>query len=388
MFFKNNKCYIISWDQNYSIYAVYAYNKSNKITILDSYTLNNDGNSLKIQLEKIYSSFIKEKNPIVILSGYFPQTSIINIEMPLLEKKELKEAISLEIPRKFPFPIEDINWHYIIKNETNNKLNIKVCAISKSNINDFIQNAQNMTMDALIYPFMLSNTDNIQLKNIDENFICNDRMTPSMSEIKELSFNHIDGMEKIDIENFATPLLVASYVLQNNIDENLKIELPQTLITKRYKSFKLILYSISFILTLLISSLLFRYAQTSYQNNSKITKEIKNIKVKIDRLKRKNRMELHEDSDYSAMKLLLNGNYGFSEFTNYISFIESNIPDNVWVEKITSAGEKIRLTLKSEKTINTSSFENSDNFIIKGKKTELGGKRIYLDFEYTRRNNE
>ncbi len=413
-FLKNSECYVITWDKTNSVYGIHVSKKKNRCFIQRAvFKEGNENINLKDRLKKAYEELAPPKNALFVIGGYIPKTVFFEIKMPVLEKKELYDAIELEIPRHVPYSIEELRWSYSIDEKKDNTLFIKVCVIVEDTLEGIFSllNEIEIKVDAFIYPFMIPSAllsqEYLYLKGIDPNFVYLKKEmipTPTLNKQYYKDFlDFFDGKEEIrkvkgrfyedEIhENFIPSLLLASYTFHDNFikDKLTMLKLPSQLVPVRNKFMKFT-FSLSILVVLILtSSYIYRVVENRYSRYSALSNEIIKVRKKIQKIKNVNKLETIKSSKYSNIKLLKEAKYGTTKIIHCLYYISKNIPDNVWVKSLGSNNKTIKIELLSNSNIPGNILTNLNNFEIKKKSTGMNGGiyRAIIELEYMGENNE
>ncbi len=366
------ECLALSWDEALSVYGarVRLVGKGRLsvtgIARLDAGRDGEDGFSERLRQA---CSELGADSGCAVAGGFLPGAVCFETFITKLGAVETRQALSFELPRAIPFPVEDLAWNYRIvgDGETHGKPGFSIARVFAAPEREWSRlisalDAAGIKADAVVFPFMAvgegSDEKGFCLEGIDGEFSFCGGFENSLLEMRhcektELSedfFSGFDGLDKL-IDNdselrekLAPCLLLATYALSGNFSRDAQLELPEKLRPQRFKFLKLA--AAVLIATAILSGVGFagRKLWSAHHRLGMVKRAQSEINKRIEKIKAANKKSLALDELIGKISEASSGNADLLMCLHYLS---KKLPASMWVTNFSVRGDKIDVTIKS-----------------------------------------
>ena len=379
--------YIITWDNQYSVFALKMSKKGKDLHIDNAVFAQGDGvDCFADNLADAYDQINIPSNKRRIIGGYLPSAVCIEFEMIDLPKNELLEAVEMELMQYIPYPIDEIQWNCIY-NKMDDKVQVRIFVVPKNELNHLfsVLDEKYIKVDAFVYPFMVNDTSfeekNLAMKGIDNDFIMSN-VSDGVKEMKVAKyadnyislqyilkkFTNVDIIEKKTQKPsipFLPALLLGQYYLNGNFanQEQSFIKLPNKMIPQYFQKYKIIIAFFVLINILLALGLGARSYIDWNKRNKVVDAEYKKVSKRIKKVKLVNKKN-SKDPFLVSLEKLEDIKMPPNAFLQAIKYLSKSLPDSIWIKDISSNKTDISVTLNSYEEIETKIIDSNKLFTI------------------------
>jgi len=314
------------------------------------------------RLLEVFNRLAPGENHTIILASRFEGAICMDLNLPNLPHAEMEKALSFELPRHIPVPVEEIVWSYRItgnvheEGKSSSLAKVRIMAVSRKSWDSAVAEIvdSGIKADSATHPFMVFNTlpDNPEFILDDPNELL--KLFPGMPEDVSHDSMHLSGKfsglegfldySPVQKTGLLVCLLIGEFIINGTASpENIKIAaLPDTV---RPQRFRLVRYSVAalLIVVLLLGTVLLARnwwdARTRY---GRIIAEKQRINAKInefkqERLKNKKIDELIKKIDETEP--------GNNEMIQCLFTLSQKLPPSMWITMFSTRDDEMDLTI-------------------------------------------
>ncbi len=400
---KIKECVIIMWDGNFSVRAFCARKKSAKeILVLKTFSSSGTWENLASRLSAVRAEFNPSAEQVVILGGNLDGAFNVDLKIPKIPAHEIRNALSFELQRQLPLPVESLLWCYRISENLENSYRMRVFAVREEFWNKVLTVLleSGIKFDAFIHPAFCEDSSaefdldavNHFYEKLMQDFSKEVPVFPSSTATSffaasELKFND-DGAKQLDCGAFACRALFAHVLVHDVLRRIMSpFQVPQSLRPVRFKFLK-----ISFLMLLLINilfavTLCVRHANDARHRFGELKRE--NTKINAELLKIAQEDMLSKDMD-TFMKRISGVDIGETDMVGALLSLTKNLPSYIWISAFNARGNDIELTIltRNENGVQAelsklNSLPDFSNVSIKNTRRDRDGSlAVYLKLTY------
>lgn len=334
---KTGKCMVLLWD-NYRLNGNVLHFSNNTFTVLAQY----DGDSntpLSVQLREVFNKLKRYHVESVILSGFLPEFTCFDIQMPAVDRKTIRNMLQFELPSYLPVSAELMTAAFRIVRKEENKNIVRVFAVRTQTWRNLIDNLKEsgISIDAYCHPFMAA----------ELTADCNKISFPLIAPGLQLSLNEqglavLGKAETMEFDDQSVEVL-ARYGLSRNFyyDKACLSNLPEQSMIHRFKTRKRAAVLLTMFVVMAGSCLIYLHWK---DRHDKIEAYHRAIKLIDSRLQIQNdKVEKLSSIGSFAAKML---EASTSEpVLPLFETLSSKLPANTWITSFQIANNKASVTL-------------------------------------------
>jgi len=365
--FGNHSCTAIYWDKDGNIFgASVSKGEGGRIVVLKAVFSDPKITDFSDSLLDVYNRLAPGESHTIILASRFEGAICMDLNLPNLPHAEMEKALSFELPRHIPVPVEEITWSYRIignvreEGKPSSLVKVRIMAVSRKSWDSSVAGIvdSGIKADSATHPFMVFNVlpDNPEFILEDPNELL--KLFPGMPE--DVSHDKVHLSQKFSgLEGFLnyTPvqktgllvcLLIGESILDGTVSpDNIKISsLPDIVRPQRFRLVRYSAAALLIVVLLLGAVLLARNWWDVRTRYGQITAEKQRISAKInefkqERLKNKKIDELIKKIDETEP-----GNY---ELIQCLSALSQKLPSSMWITMFSTRDDEMDLTICTTK---------------------------------------
>ncbi len=352
------------WDKDGNIYgaSVSKGREPGKIAVLQTAFADSKIPVFPDRLRDIYNRLAPGESHTIIMASRYEGAICMELNLPNLAYAEMQKALSFELPRHIPVPLEEVVWSYrtigLVQEQgvPPSHVRIRVIAVSRKSWDSAVAGIvdSGIKADAATHPLMVFNSlpDNPEFILEDPGEML--KLFPGMPA--DVSIERPQLSEKfVGLEGFLnyTPaqktgmlicLLIGETILNGTLTpDNIRISpLPDVV---RPQRFRLVRYSAAALLAfvlLLGMVLLARNWWDARTRYGKIITEKQRVAVKINEFKQE---RLKNKKIDELIKKIDDTNPGNAEIFQCLLVLSQKLPTSMWISMFSTRDDEMDLTI-------------------------------------------
>ncbi|HRR06686.1 MAG TPA: hypothetical protein P5105_05330 [Victivallales bacterium] len=338
----------------------YAFQLNGKDNIvIDRYCKNSGPQTdLPVRIQAAYKELNPSSEQLIFFSSYLDGAFCLNIKIPKMPLSEIKNALTFEMQRQIPLPVETLKWNFKVIATHENSLSLKIFLVKEEVWNKVISYLidSNIKIDYFISPlFLLEHfteisseefTDFFQYLMIDFSSGINDN--DKAEKIKDIILKnyHFQKKEVEEDSGIFVAKLIASVIFGTKIPiRNLHLfELPSDLKPIRFRALKLSFLLLVILNLLLGFLLLFRYSLDARKKLGELKTEKRKIYTELQKIEREDRGNKSFDDFIAKISEL---DPGESEILPALVVLAKELPSSAWITSFSSRGREIDISIST-----------------------------------------
>ncbi len=394
------ECLVITKDKNFSLRAVVARRKSDtEISIIRTASSLGTLEDLPARISKVYSDLNPSEDHTVIIGTRLEGAFNVDIKTPKMPVNEIRNALSFELQRQIPLPIDSLAWCYRICSTSESSNLIRIFAVKADVWNNIVSILvqSGIKFDAFIYPAFCEDTGTDKYLDdlnhaYDELFDDFSRECPEQfSGLLSCSGTVFSGEELASDCGTLLCKSLCHHVLLGGFPSRVlsPLEVPASLRPVRFKFLKN-----SFMVFLLVNALLalvlcMRYSSDARRRMNELKAERTKANAEIFKIAQEDSQNRDIDELITKMEETDPGN---PDIVMALLSLTQNIPPQLYASTFNAKGSEIELTLSSRKeegvqseASKLNSISDFSNVSIKNTRRDRDGSvTVYLKLTHNR----
>jgi len=361
--FGNHSCTVIYWDKDGNIFgASVSKGAGGRISVQQSVFSDPGIPDFSERLLELFNRLAPGESHTIILASRFEGAICMDLNLPNLPHAEMEKALSFELPRHIPIPVEEIAWSYRIlgnakeEGKSSSLAKVRIMAVSRkswdSAVGEIVRSG--IKADSATHPFMVFNSlqDNPEFILDDPNELL--KLFPGMPE--DVSHETVNMSEKFSgVEGFPgyTPvqksgllvcLLIGGFILDGTATPE-KIKIASLPVTVNPQRFRLVGYSAAALLVVVLllgTVLLARNWWDVRTRYGRIIAEKQRINAKINELKQE---RLKNKKIDELIKSIDETEPGNNELIRCLFALSQKLPPSMWITMFSTRDDEMDLTI-------------------------------------------
>ncbi|MCM8530966.1 MAG: hypothetical protein NE330_07385 [Lentisphaeraceae bacterium] len=378
----NKRAVGLCWNTKGECFGVVIAKKGNAYSVVSHWSEKSSSNAGGVAATLPSSTAtlgIKEED-VVIAGEMGIRCSFVDVKMPPITPKEMKQSLTYSIGSYFPVNPDNLHWSFKISSDKsdNTKSTVRVMAMKNDYWDDWIDAVGTIKIDQLIPPvavvdtvidtpvFIFSKTDSAAGEEGRKGFVLAKdeegllKVSPSLDihsedcfgagedplEFDSLDLGPIENLKESTQQNFSQAILLALHGLETNLkqDKETTFPIPKSMAPKRNVLTSTICSALAVYLLALGIFQVSRYIGTRKKEANSIKTETVKIldgakKIAIDAKKLEELQEIRTEIEEKLFKP--------ASPKDVLSLITANLPDEYYLTSFQFRGDKATCKVKT-----------------------------------------
>ncbi len=313
---------------------------------------------LPARLMRSYTEMNPSAEQTIVVSANLEGSFCVEIRIPKMPSHEIKNALSFELQRQIPVPLENLIWSYRITEHLPNQHLVRVFAVKEEVWNKALSAIleSGIRLDALVHPaFLMDSGESLTMDAINHfseeamaDFSLEQSSSPVVEKVKEsvLGETHFsEDMGGRDFGGLVCRMLACQTMGMRRGGSSMSLfPLPQSLRPVRFRFLKTSFIFLAVANVLLALLLCARHSADSRRRLS----ELKVEKSRIDAELFKIAQEEARNRDLDEfMKRMSDTDPGDAEIVAALLSLTRNLPSHIWISNFSSRAREIDLSIST-----------------------------------------